>query len=43
MFGTEDSSSWVINAEADSDYMLGDFDPADIRSLTHFAEETRTN
>jgi len=41
MFGSEDSSPWIINAEADGDYMLGDFDPENIRSLTHFAEEDR--
>jgi hypothetical protein len=41
IFGTEDSSPWIINAEADGDYMLGDFDPENIRSLTHFVEEDR--
>ena len=41
MFGTEDSSPWIINAEADGDHMLGDLDPENIRSLTHFAEEDR--
>jgi hypothetical protein len=42
IFGAEDSSPWIINAEADGHYMLGDFDPENIRFLTHFVEEDRT-
>jgi hypothetical protein len=41
IFALEDGSPWMINAESNGDYMLGDFDPANIRSLTHFIEQDR--
>lgn len=41
MFALNGDSLWVINAEAESDYSLADFDPDNIHSLTHFVEEDR--
>ena len=33
------NGKWTINATADGNYELGDFDPEEIESLTHFVEE----
>ena len=33
------NGKWTINATADGDYELGDFDPEEIESLTHIVEE----
>ena len=38
MFDSEDGM-WGINATAEGDHTLGDFDPKDIESLTHFLGE----
>ena len=38
LFNSQDGK-WTINATADGDYELGDFDPENIESLTHIVED----